>query len=82
MTTMTDMETEIEIQKPLTAAVKSYEQLVEDLKNGATEKIRYNAARDLGEMGDPAAVEPLIEALKHDRNGSARLYAARALGEL
>lgn len=61
---------------------KSFEQLVHDLENSPSEKVRYNAARVLGEMGDPAAVEPLIKSLKFDKNGSVRLYAARALGEL
>lgn len=65
-----------------TTAAKTFEQLVEELQTSPSEKVRYNAARVLGEMGDPCAVEPLIEALKHDKNGSVRLYAARALGEL
>lgn len=61
---------------------KTYEELVHDLKVSNSEKVRYNAARVLGEIGNAEAVEPLIEALKHDKNGSVRLYAARALGEL
>ena len=56
--------------------------LTVDLKTSNSEKVRYNAARVLGEMGDSKAVEPLIDVLKHDKNGSVRLYAARALGEL
>ena len=35
-----------------------------DLKNSNSEKVRYNAARILGEMGDFNAVEPLINVLK------------------
>jgi HEAT repeat protein len=65
-----------------TVAKKNMEQLVEELKNSPSEKVRYNAARMLGEMGDPAAVDALIESLRHEKNGSVRLYAARALGEL
>ena len=61
---------------------KSFEELLTDLKTSNSEKVRYNAARILGEMGDSKAVEPLIEVLKHDKNGSVRLYAARALGRL
>ncbi|MDH4378330.1 MAG: HEAT repeat domain-containing protein [Vampirovibrionales bacterium] len=61
---------------------KTFEQLLGDLKAGNSEKVRYNAARVLGEMGNMEAVEPLIDVLKFDANGSVRLYAARALGEL
>lgn len=63
-------------------ATKTFETLLEELLNSPSEKVRYNAARVLGEMGDMTAVEPLIEVLRHDKNGSVRLYAARALGEL
>ena len=63
-------------------AKKSFDELIKDLKVSNSEKVRYNAARVLGEMGDFSAVEPLIEVLKNDKNGSVRLYAARALGEL
>ncbi len=63
-------------------ATKTFDQLIEELMNSPSEKVRYNAARMLGEMGDMAAVEPLIDVLKNDKNGSVRLYAARALGEL
>ena len=61
---------------------KSFDELLSDLRTSNSEKVRYNAARVLGEMGDSKAVEPLIDVLKHDKNGSVRLYAARALGEL
>ena len=60
---------------------KSFEELLADLQTSSSEKVRYNAARVLGEMGDSKAVEPLINVLKNDKNGSVRLYAARALGE-
>ena len=63
-------------------AKKSFDELLNDLRTSNSEKVRYNAARVLGEMGDANAVEPLIDVLKNDRNGSVRLYAARALGEL
>jgi HEAT repeat protein len=65
-----------------TTAQKTFDELLDELMNSPSEKVRYNAARVLGEMGDPAAVEPLIDVLKNDKNGSVRLYAARALGEL
>ena len=61
---------------------KTFDELLMDLKTSNSEKVRYNAARILGEMGDSKAVEPLIDVLKNDKNGSVRLYAARALGEL
>ena len=59
---------------------KSFEDLIKELQTSNSEKVRYNAARILGEMGDSRAVEPLIDVLKNDKNGSVRLYAARALG--
>ena len=43
---------------------KSFEELLTDLKTSNSEKVRYNAARILGEMGDSKAVEPLIEVLE------------------
>ena len=61
---------------------KTFQELINDLMSSSSEKVRYNAARVLGEMGDSKAVEPLIDVLKNDKNGSVRLYAARALGEL
>ena len=61
---------------------KNFDELLNDLRTSNSEKVRYNAARILGEMGDSEAVEPLIDVLKNDKNGSVRLYAARALGEL
>ena len=61
---------------------KSFDELLSDLKTSSSEKVRYNAARILGELGDSKAVEPLIDVLRNDKNGSVRLYAARALGEL
>lgn len=61
---------------------KTFDELLSDLKTSNSEKVRYNAARILGEMGDSRAVEPLIDVLRYDKNGSVRLYAARALGEL
>ena len=44
----------------------SLEELLTDLKTSNSEKVRYNAARVLGEMGDSKAVEPLIDVLKND----------------
>ncbi len=61
---------------------KTFDELIYELRNSNSEKVRYNAARVLGELGDSRAVEPLINVLKNDKNGSVRLYAARALGEL
>ena len=49
---------------------KSFEELLTDLKTSNSEKVRYNAARVLGEMGDSRAVKPLIDVLKFDKNGS------------
>ena len=39
---------------------KTFEELLQDLKTNNSEKVRYNAARMFGEMGDAKAVEPLI----------------------
>ncbi len=61
---------------------KTFDELVFDLKNSNSEKVRYNAARVLGELGNAEAVEPLIEALKLTKTVQSDLYAARALGEL
>ncbi|HBH19169.1 MAG TPA: PBS lyase, partial [Cyanobacteria bacterium UBA9579] len=61
---------------------KTFEELIHELQHSNSEKVRYNAARMLGELSDSRAVEPLIDVLKNDKNGSVRLYAARALGEL
>ena len=55
---------------------KTFQELINDLMTSGSEKVRYNAARVLGEMGDSKAVEPLIDVLKNDKNGSVRLYAA------
>ena len=51
------------------SAEKTFDELVHDLKHSNSEKVRYNAARILGEKGDFKAVEPLIEVLKNDKNG-------------
>ncbi len=59
-----------------------FDELIKDLQTSNSEKVRYNAARILGEMGDFQRCSPLIDVLKNDKNGSVRLYAARALGEL
>ena len=48
---------------------KSFEELLVDLTTSSSEKVRYNAARVLGEMGDSKAVEPLIDVLRNDKNG-------------
>ena len=49
---------------------KTFQELINDLMTSSSEKVRYNAARVLGEMGDSKAVEPLIDVLKNDKNGS------------
>lgn len=72
----------INTNKKVKQVEKTFEELIYDLQNSPSEKVRYNAARMLGELGDSRAVEPLINVLKDDKNGSVRLYAARALGEL
>lgn len=43
---------------------KTFQELINDLMTSSSEKVRYNAARVLGEMGDSKAVEPLIDVLK------------------
>lgn len=44
-------------------------------------EVRYRAAMALGDLGDPAAVEPLGRALK-DENSGVRWEAAEALGKI
>ena len=39
---------------------KTFDELLMDLKTSNSEKVRYNAARVLGEMGDSKAVNPFI----------------------
>ena len=68
-------------------AKKSFDELLNDLRTSNSEKVRYNAARVLGEIGDSQAVDtsatmPLIESLREDRNVDVRVRAARALGRL
>ena len=46
-------------------AKKSFDELLNDLRTSNSEKVRYNAARVLGEIGDSQAVEPLIDVLKN-----------------
>lgn len=55
-------------------------EFVRTLKDG-DEKTREAAARVLGEIGDPAAVDPLADALS-DQNEGVREAAAMALGEI
>ena len=58
-------------------AKKSFDELLNDLRTSNSEKVRYNAARVLGEMGDSKAVEPLIDVLKNDKRNSkqfSRIY--------
>jgi len=56
--------------------------LLLDLKYG-TDKVRWDAVRVLGEIGDPKAVDPLIEVLKNkDETYEVRGSAAIALGEI
>jgi HEAT repeat protein len=49
--------------------------------NDSDSRVRYDAARALGEIGDPRATEPLIAALKNT-DVSVRYHAAQALGEI
>ena len=61
---------------------KTFQELINDLMTSSSEKVRYNAARVLGEMGDSKAVEPLIDVLKNDKNGSVCITATDALIEI
>jgi len=42
---------------------KTFDELIHDLQHSNSEKVRYNAARMLGELGDSRAVDPLIDVL-------------------
>ncbi len=44
--------------------------------------MRFSAARALGELGDPQAIEFLLSALKHDPSPDVRRAATIALTEL
>jgi HEAT repeat protein len=57
------------------------EALIKALKEDSYPNVRINAARSLGEIKDPKAIEPLIASLT-DGNSSVRGAAALALGEL
>lgn len=50
-----------------------------DTKGGNS---RWLAIKKLGELGDPAAVEPLIKILNEDNSDTVKTYAAKALGKL
>lgn len=55
--------------------------LYDDLRHG-TQPVRAAAARALGRIGDPAAVDPLIEALRREDQTEVRAEIAFALGIL
>lgn len=60
---------------------KSFDLLVEALKDDGEYGIRINASNSLGKRGDKAAVVPLIEAL-NDKHVGVRGSAAAMLGQL
>ncbi|MDF0591209.1 HEAT repeat domain-containing protein [Candidatus Methanocrinis natronophilus] len=62
------------------ATADEVDDLILDLKYGQPD-VQKNAAKALGETGDPRAVEPLIVALK-DSNRDLRIHSAYALGEI
>lgn len=62
-------------------AKKDTEGLIRCLKNKRNIFVRIDAARALGDLGDPKAIDPLVEALK-DKFRPVREAAAEALGKL
>jgi HEAT repeat protein len=63
------------------AAKEAVPAFVATLRDNKDAGVRSNAARALGEIGDPLAVEPLVAALK-DKDGSVRSEAVHALETL
>jgi len=43
---------------------------------------RQHAAKELGELGDPKAIEPLVKRMLHDRDKTVQCSAAVALGKI
>ena len=62
-------------------AKRDFEGLFEALNNKRNVYIRRDAAKALGEIGDPTAMDPLIAALK-DSKKDVRDAAAEALGKM
>lgn len=60
---------------------ESIEQILQDLKSPDS-RIRQEAARRLGELGDARAVNALIHTLQHDKTESVRFWAAISLSKL
>lgn len=60
---------------------QTLEQLLKGLQSEDREK-RAEAADDLGELGEQAAVEPLIRLLHNDKEYYVRVRAANALGKI
>lgn len=60
---------------------KDTEGLIKALHNKRNVFARMEAARALGDLGDPKAIDPLVDALK-DRYRPVRDFAAEALGKL
>jgi len=69
------------IPPALCAENEDINQLIKDLKYHNNHYSRERAARRLGRIKDPRAVEPLIESLK-DKNSKVRANVAEALGKL
>jgi hypothetical protein len=61
---------------------QSIKSLIKDLKNTSDLDVRWNAAQELGNIGDGSAVIPLIETLKNDTDYRIRFLAAKSLGEI
>jgi hypothetical protein len=62
------------------ATADEVDDLILDLKYGQPDA-QKNAAKALGEIGDPRAVEPLIVAIKYS-NSDIRMHSAYSLGEI
>ena len=61
---------------------RNFDALIYALRGGDPDMRRSDAARALGELGDPRAVQPLITALQRDKNSLVRDWAAEALGKI
>ena len=64
------------------ARADSVDQLIGDLANNSSEKVRLSAAVNLTKLGDPRAILPLVKALGNDTEETVRGAAALGLGQL
>jgi HEAT repeat protein len=57
------------------------DELIRKLEEGSSMQ-RQHAAKELGELGDPKAIEPLVKRMLHDGDKTVQCSAAVALGKI